>query len=108
MRCLALTVQIYAQALLTLEKNVLNGLVSPPLMGSSGVAPLSIISHTSDIAQHYADLIVRVEHEIFFTTNVWEASEPAKKISDALRELSRRVIERGGDQVIVKISESFH
>ncbi|KAL1410654.1 hypothetical protein Q8F55_004673 [Vanrija albida] len=94
---------IYAQAILTLEKNVLNGLVSPPLMGSTGVAPLTLISHTTDIVQHYADIIVAAEHEIFFTTNVWEASKSAAAIKDALIELSRRTVERGGEKVVVKI-----
>ncbi|TXT11262.1 hypothetical protein VHUM_02013 [Vanrija humicola] len=72
-------------------------------MGSTGVAPLTLISHTTDIVQHYADVIVAAEHEVFFTTNVWEASRSAAVIKDALIELSRRTLERGGDKVVVKI-----
>lgn len=43
--------QIYAQTLLTLEDNPLNGLVSPCLAGSSGVVSLSIISVIPDIIE---------------------------------------------------------
>lgn len=102
---LTAALQIFGPALLTLEKNVLNGLVSPSLLGQSGVVPLTIISHSSDIVQHYCDLIVRAEHEIFFTTNVWEASESSRAIANALKELSRRVIDRGGDKIVMKLSE---
>lgn len=96
--------QIYAQALLSCEKNVLNGMVSPPLMAGCGVVPVTIISHTSDIVQHYADLIEHAQREIIFTTNLWEASEASRTVVDALRALSRRVGERGGDKIVVKIS----
>jgi hypothetical protein len=37
--------------MLTLETNPLNGMCSPPLMGSSGVIPLSIVSVIPDIMQ---------------------------------------------------------
>ncbi len=73
-------------------------------MGVCGVAPLTIISHSLDIVRHYASLIVRAKHEIFFTTNVWEASEAASIVADALRALSKAVVERGGNKVVVKIS----
>jgi myo-inositol-1-phosphate synthase len=78
--------------------------VSPALMGVCGVAPLTIISHSLDIVRHYASLIARAKHEIFFTTNVWEASEAASIVADALRALSKAVVERGGSKVVVKIS----
>lgn len=42
---------MYAQALLTLEENPLNGLCSPGIMASHGVVPLSIISVIPDIIQ---------------------------------------------------------
>lgn len=67
--------------------------------------PLTIISHSLAIVRYYTDLIVRAKHEIFFTTNVWEASDSAKIVADSLRQLSKRVIERGGDKVVVKLSE---
>jgi len=75
-------------------------------MGSSGVAPLTIISHSSDIVQHYADLILSAEREIFFTTNVWEASEASRHISNAIRRLSNQVMDRGGDKIVMKLSKS--
>ena len=36
--------QMYSDVLDTLEHNPLNGMVSPPLIGSSGIIPLSIVS----------------------------------------------------------------
>jgi hypothetical protein len=39
-----LCIQIYADVLDTLDKNPMAGLVSPPLLGSAGVIPLSIVS----------------------------------------------------------------
>ncbi len=42
---------MYAQTLLTLEENPLNGMCSPSLMGSHGVVPLTIISVIPDIIQ---------------------------------------------------------
>jgi phosphatidylserine/phosphatidylglycerophosphate/cardiolipin synthase-like enzyme len=74
-------------------------------MGASGVTPLTIVSHSSDIVQHYADLILNAEREIFFTTNIWEASESSRQVANAIRELSRRVVERGGDKIVIKLSE---
>lgn len=64
--------------------------------------PLSIISPIPTIIRHYADCIVRAEHEIFFATNFWESSSAATSITDALRELSRRAAERGR-KVVVKL-----
>ncbi len=36
--------QIYHDALCTLEENPMHAMVSPPLMGSCGVVPLTVIS----------------------------------------------------------------
>lgn len=52
---------------------------------------------------HHADLIVQAEQEIVLATNYWEASGAAKVVTDALRELSRRVVEARRPQVVVKI-----
>ena len=46
-----LKTQMYAQTLVTLEENPLNGMVSPSLMGSCGVVPLSIVSVIPDIIE---------------------------------------------------------
>lgn len=108
--------QIYGQALLALEDNSIRGMVSPSLMASSGVIPLTIVSVIPDIIQHHADVIVRAEHEIFLATSesqawlilnvdYWEASGAAKTITDAFKELSRRVIEAKREPVVVKLSE---
>ncbi|WVQ85655.1 hypothetical protein IAT38_007821 [Cryptococcus sp. DSM 104549] len=98
-----LFLNIYAQTLLPLETDALKNMCSPPLIGATGVIPLTIISVIPDIIQHHADVIVRAEHEIFLATNYWEASGAAKTITDAFKELSRRVVERGGSKVIIKL-----
>jgi len=59
---------MYLEALRTLDKDPLAGLVSPPLFGTSGVVPLSIISVIPDIIKHYADVIVRARKEVFLAT----------------------------------------
>ncbi|KAI5477424.1 hypothetical protein MNV49_006416 [Pseudohyphozyma bogoriensis] len=97
-----LFLKMYADVLLTIEKDPLAGLVSPPLLGSTGVIPLSIVSVIPDIIDHMADVIVRAKHEIFFATNFWEASDSATTITDAFKELSRRAGERG-DRVVIKL-----
>lgn len=82
--------QIYACALRTLHKDPTVGVVSPSLMASTGVIPLSIISVSAanfsyhqggtaqltnetrripDIVQHYADVIRSAEHEVFLATS---------------------------------------
>ncbi|WWC60775.1 uncharacterized protein I303_103351 [Kwoniella dejecticola CBS 10117] len=98
-----LFLNIFAQSLLPLNTDPLKNLVSPSLIGSCGVIPLSIISVIPDIIQHHADIIVRAQHEIFLATNFWEASSAAKTIVDAFKELSRRVIERNGKKVVIKM-----
>ncbi|WWC69128.1 uncharacterized protein I206_103064 [Kwoniella pini CBS 10737] len=98
-----LFLNIYAQSLLPLNTDPLKDLVSPSLIGSCGVIPLSIISVIPDIIEHHADIIVRAQHEIFLATNFWEASSAAKTITDAFKELSRRVIERKGKKVVIKM-----
>jgi len=97
-----LFLQIYAEVLRTLEHDSLANLVSPPLIASTGVIPLSIISVIPDIMRHYADCIVAAEKEVFLATNYWEASTAAHIITDSLRELSRRAGERG-HKVVVKM-----
>jgi len=41
-------------------------------MGSTTTMPLSIISLIPDIMQHYRDVIIRAEKEIFLATNYWQ------------------------------------
>ncbi|KAF8264927.1 hypothetical protein EI94DRAFT_1737335 [Lactarius quietus] len=94
---------IYKDVLRVLETNPLAGLVSPSLLGSSGVVPLTIVSVIPDITRHYANLIARAETEVLFATNYWELSKASGFIADSLRELSRRVQARGGEEVVVKL-----
>jgi hypothetical protein len=73
-----------------------------------------------DIIRHMADVIVQAEKEVFLATSAyksscwterrvypqsdyWEASSAGATISDALRHLSKRVGERKGQKVIVKL-----
>ena len=97
-----LFLQCYHAALCALEHDPLAGVVSPSLMGSNGVIPVTVIAPVPVICRHMADLIVRAEKEVFLATNFWIASGAASIITDALRELSRRAGERG-EKVVVKI-----
>jgi hypothetical protein len=58
-----LFLKLYANVLLTLESDPLVGVVSPPLLASTGTIPLSILSVIPDQMRHYANMIVRTEHE---------------------------------------------
>lgn len=85
------------------ETDPLAGLVSPSLLGSSGVIPLTIVSVIPEILRNYADLIARAEAEVLLATNYWESSQASAIIAESLRELSRRVQARGGEKVVVKL-----
>lgn len=87
----------------TLEADPLAGLVSPSLLGSSGVIPLSIVSVIPDIMRHYAELIVRADAEIILATNYWEISASSSVLADALLKLSKRVEARNGAKVVMKL-----
>ncbi|KAI9847238.1 MAG: hypothetical protein M1838_000974 [Thelocarpon superellum] len=97
-----LFLRIYHDALATLEKDSMVGVTSPPLMGGSGVVPLTIISVLPDICRHMSNCIARAEREVFLATNYWQASDASKIITNSLKELSRRAGERG-QKVVVKI-----
>ncbi|OTA79958.1 hypothetical protein M434DRAFT_401971 [Hypoxylon sp. CO27-5] len=97
-----LFLRIYHDALCTLDHNLECGMVSPSLMGSSGTMPLTIISVIPDIMRHMSNLIVRAEKEVFLATNFWQNGVASKYITNAIRELSRRVGERG-TKIVMKI-----
>ncbi len=78
------------------------GMTSPPLMGSYGVVPLTIIAPLPDICRHMSNCIARAEKEVFLATNYWQSSDASTLITNALKELSRRAGERG-EKAIVKI-----
>src|SRR5580704_4759010 len=55
-----------------------------------------------DNVRHISNLIVRAEREVFLATNFWQASDTAKLVTDALKELSKRAAGRSA-KVVVKI-----
>ncbi|KAK6353903.1 hypothetical protein TWF730_008325 [Orbilia blumenaviensis] len=98
-----LFLKIFYHVLRTLEDDPRAGVVSPNLMGSTGVIPLTIMSIIPDIMRHYANLIVKAQSSIILATNFWAASHASHIITDALRELSRRRVEADLPPVDVKI-----
>jgi phosphatidylserine/phosphatidylglycerophosphate/cardiolipin synthase-like enzyme len=88
--------------LCSLEKKTLAGVVSPSLMGSHGVVPLTIIAPLPDLCRHIANCIVRAETEVFLLTNFWVNSDASALVTNAFRELSKRAGERG-TKVVVKM-----
>lgn len=77
-------------------------MVSPSLMGSSGVIPLTIIAVVPEIMKHMANMIVRAEKEVYLATNYWISSVASQYITDAMKELSRRAGLRG-ERVVFKM-----
>ncbi|KAF8930980.1 hypothetical protein BGZ52_000238, partial [Haplosporangium bisporale] len=98
----SLFLQAYADALSCLEADPMSGLVSPPLMGSHGIVPLTVIAPLADIMRHCSNMIVRAEREVFFITCSWSPSVAQRLVKDALIELSRRAGVRG-QKVVVKM-----
>ena len=94
--------KIFYDSLRPLEQDPLCGMVSPPLMGSCGVNPLTIIGPLPDVCRHMSNCIARAKKEIFLATNYWMNSDASKLITDSLHELSRRAGERG-EKAVVKI-----
>ncbi|KAL5330027.1 hypothetical protein ACEPPN_003551 [Leptodophora sp. 'Broadleaf-Isolate-01'] len=97
-----LFLRLYHDALCTLDKSIAGCMVSPSLMGSCGVIPLTVISVVPDIMRHMSNLIVRAEKEVILATNYWQNSVASKYITNAMRELSRRAGERG-ERIVFKL-----
>lgn len=97
-----LFLKIYHDALQCLTVDPLASMASPPLMGSHGTIPLTVIAPLADLARHMSNVIVRAEKEVFLITCSWSPSVATRLISDALKELSRRAGKRG-DRVVVKV-----
>ncbi|KAK4248438.1 hypothetical protein C7999DRAFT_40311 [Corynascus novoguineensis] len=93
---------VYHDALSTLNENPRNGMVSPPLMGSYGTVPLTIISVVPDIVRHMSNVIVRAQKEVYLATNYWQNSVASRYITNAIRELDRRAGARGR-RIVLKI-----
>ena len=94
--------QVYHDVLATLDADPLGSMVSPPLMGSYGTIPLTIIAPLADIVRHMSNLIVRAEREVILITCSWSPSVAQALVSDALKELSIRAGRRG-QRVTVKL-----
>ncbi|KAK8229092.1 hypothetical protein HDK77DRAFT_282760 [Phyllosticta capitalensis] len=97
-----LFLNIWHDSLHALDHDSLAGLVSPPLMGSSGVIPLTIIGPLPDICRHMSNLIARAEKEVILATNYWKESSASRLITDSIKELSVRAGRRG-QRAVVKI-----
>ena len=94
--------RIVHDVLHTLDADPIGGMVSPPLLGSHGSMPLSVIAPLADIFRHMSNLIVRAEKEVILITCSWSPSVASRLISDALKELSARCGRRG-ERVVVKV-----
>lgn len=95
-----LYLMILADCLLPLPRNPMSGVVSPPLLATTGIAPLSIFSTGPDIIGHYYDCIVAARREVILLTNYWQGGKNVDRIADALRELNRRVQQRRKRQAL--------
>jgi phosphatidylserine/phosphatidylglycerophosphate/cardiolipin synthase-like enzyme len=97
-----LFLKLFHNVLCTLKRDPLAGCVSPCLIGTSGIIPLTIISTIPDIMQHYYHCIVHAKKEVLLATNYWQKSESVNIIGKALRDLNKRA---GNENrhIIVKI-----
>ncbi|TKY87535.1 hypothetical protein EX895_003549 [Sporisorium graminicola] len=89
-----LYLMILADCLLPLPRNPMSGVVSPPLLATTGIAPLSIFSTGPDIIGHYFDCIVAARREVILLTNYWQGGKNVDRIAEALLELNNRVQKR--------------
>ncbi|CAF3002949.1 unnamed protein product [Rotaria sp. Silwood2] len=97
-----LFLKLFHNVLCTLRRDPLAGRVSPSLIGTTGVIPLTIISTIPDIMQHYYHCIIHAQKEVLLATNYWEKGESVNIIGKALRNLSKRA-ENENRYVIVKL-----
>ncbi|KMU85669.1 hypothetical protein CIHG_03709 [Coccidioides immitis H538.4] len=97
-----LFLKIYQDALCSLAKDLMSGLVSPSLMGSCGVVPMTIIGPLPDICRHMSNCIVRAEKEVILMTSYWIYSDNSRFLTNAMRELSHRAGLRG-TKVVIKM-----
>ncbi|EQK98435.1 IQ calmodulin-binding motif protein [Ophiocordyceps sinensis CO18] len=64
-----LFLQAFADALECLDADPLSAMVSPPLMGSHGTMPLTVIAPLGDVARHCSNLIARAQTEVVLITS---------------------------------------
>jgi phosphatidylserine/phosphatidylglycerophosphate/cardiolipin synthase-like enzyme len=84
-----LFLKLFHNVISTLKRDPLCGRVSPCLIGTSGVIPLTIISTIPDIMQHYYHCITNAQKEVLLATNYWEKGNSVNIIGKALRDLSK-------------------
>lgn len=72
------------------ERDPKTAVVSPSLIGSSGVVTLTIVSAIPDIMQHYHNIIVTAQKEVLIATNAWEPGKSVELITSAFKELNDR------------------
>ncbi|CAF1197233.1 unnamed protein product [Rotaria sordida] len=85
-----LFLKLFHNVLCTLRRDPLAGRVSPSLIGTTGVIPLTIISTIPDIMRHYYHCIIHAQKEVLLATNYWEKGESVNIIGKALKDLSKR------------------
>ncbi|CAF1352428.1 unnamed protein product [Rotaria sordida] len=85
-----LFLKLFHNVLCTLKRDPLAGCISPSLIGTTGVIPLTIISTIPDIMQHYYHCIIHAQKEILLATSYWEKGESVNIIGKALRVLNKR------------------
>ncbi|KAH9448627.1 hypothetical protein Pst134EA_027927 [Puccinia striiformis f. sp. tritici] len=99
-----LFLKMFSDVLLCLDRDRLSGFVSPSLIATCGVMPLTILGTISDIMRHYHECIVQAKHEVLVSTFYFGKSEAQRTFSRALVELSKRVEARQKKgKVIVKL-----
>ena len=97
-----LFLQAFHDLLQCLDHDAVANCVSPPLCGSTGFVPMTIIGPLNDQLRHMSNVIVRAKREVLLATNFWKASGASKFINDALIELSRRAGERS-ERIVFKL-----
>lgn len=97
-----LFLQAFHDLLQPLAHDPLANCVSPPLCGSTGFVPMTIIAPGHDQFRHMSNLIARAKREVLFASNFWKYGMASQLINDALIELSRRAGARG-ERVVVKL-----
>lgn len=98
-----LYLKLLADCMLSLCTDPMSGVVSPQIMASTGVVPLTIFSTGPDIIEHYYQCIISAKEEVILLTNYWQQGKNVDKITAAIRELNRRTADRQGNKVVFKI-----
>lgn len=97
-----LFLRAYHDLLQCLADDALANCVSPPLTGSTGFVPLTIIAPLNDQIRHMSNLIVRAKKEVLLATNFWKKSGATTFVHDAIIELSKRAGARG-ERIVFKL-----